>query len=138
MLAVLTPTSSPRRATMEIKVIDGKVSLRIDGAYTAEELSKLAQQIGQARAQIAKDPETPQGLSLEAIALPKWYTELNTFVGLHQLCLRGSLGWQAFLLSPIDVASLIHLFSGQLAQLLRAQGTTAATAAAATSNDDPD
>lgn len=121
---------------MKIEVIDGKVSLTIDGTYSAEELSKLVQQIGQARAQIAKDPENPVGLAMEGQPIDHWYTERNAFLGLHQLSLRTNLGWQTFLLSPPHVGQLIHHLAAQLTHVLLAQTAPAAALSGPDNNSD--
>jgi len=122
---------------MKIEITGDKVSLDITGTYTAEELSKLIQQIGSARGQIAQDPPTPEGVEMEAVLRPSWYTEFNALVGMHQLCFLNNLGWQAFLLPPQDGASLIHFLAAQLRQLCDVKDAIAAAEAAHSNSGNP-
>ncbi|MDH1291792.1 hypothetical protein N5C43_11040 [Comamonas terrigena] len=43
---------------MKIQVKDGKVELKIEGAFNSEQLQELIFQIGEARREIASDPES--------------------------------------------------------------------------------
>ncbi len=56
----------------------------------------------------------PVGQTLQAIALPDWYTEIEPSTGLTNLCLRHpGLGWLAFLLPPAHLDQMTELWAQQ-------------------------
>jgi len=103
---------------MKVEVADGKVSLAIDGSYTAQELLEVIQQISEARAQVAQDPTSPVGLPLKMPAGAAWYTEYNALLPGHMLCFLNGLGWQGFLLPTPNAAKLASHLTAQVANVL--------------------
>ena len=119
---------------MKIEVKDGKVSLQIDGSFTAEQLTNLVQQIGQARGEIAQDPMTldDQNIPIPTAIGASFWTQFDPEKNLTVLFYRNvGLGWMGVTFTPEHVALLISLWSQQLLQA----SPTPSNPAAATSND---
>lgn len=116
---------------MKIEVKDGKVSIQIDGAFTAEQLTQLAVDIGEARRQIASDGDTPNG---QPVYLPTngryWAHYIPELGGTVLMFKLPTTGWTGMPLAPAEVANLM----GELARQLATGATATATAA---NQDDP-
>lgn len=91
------------------------VTLDIRGTYTADELRQVLQEVCAARAQIAKDPATPVGLSPPVAINGHWYTEAlsgDPAIGVLAILVPG-FGWAAVSLSNRDRCLLAHYLIGQ-------------------------
>lgn len=118
---------------MKIEVKDDKVSLQIDGAFTAEELTDLVAQIGEARAQIADDGDTPEGQPAYLANNARYWSMLTPDRRASLLLLRlPANGWVGIPLPLAEVANLAGIFIRQLAG-----AAAAATGEAAAADPDP-
>lgn len=113
----------------KIEVIDGKVSLHIDGTFSAQELADLVSQLGEARQQIAQDPATPEGLALNLLTNPAYWTTYQPELGMTVLTYKDpAVGWTGVALPPAEVARLVGYFGNQLALATTTTGTDATAA----------
>jgi len=119
---------------MKIEVKNGKVSLQIDGAFTAEELTDLVAQIGDARAQIADDGDTPEGQPAYLANNARYWSMLtpDRRASLLLLLRLPANGWVGIPLPLAEVANLAGIFIRQLAG-----AAAAATGEAAVADPDP-
>lgn len=100
---------------IEVDPISKSVTLDINGTYTAQELLGVVEQIGKARAEIAKDPTDPVGVQIQSVFSPAYWTEPYPSLGGSLLAfLHPGLGWIGFIL-PLDaVAALTNFMTNQL------------------------
>lgn len=94
---------------MEIKINGNTASIAISGSYTAEELLDVLHQIGDARAQIAKNVATePTGQSMALALNPPYWTERSPKTGMQSLVafLHPGFGWIGMTMTPIEAARL--------------------------------
>lgn len=118
---------------MNINAKDGKVTVQVDGTFSASELLDLVEQLGKARAQIADDPATLSGANAEikAIAAPSYWTEFNTGLNMSLFAYKHpGLGWMGVALPPVEIARLIGYLGNQLVAV-----ATAASASASSADD---
>jgi hypothetical protein len=116
-MAAPTPTIHLKGAGMTIEVTGDKVSLQINGAFTSEETRSLIQQIAQARAQIADDPQalTGHAADIQVVGGVAWWTEFKPAFGMSMVAYRHpGLGWIGVLLPPAEVAQLASYLALQL------------------------
>lgn len=120
---------------MKYEVKDGKVSLHIEGEYTADELAQLVAQIGEARSQIAADPDAPgRGTPIHIAKNSRYWTIYSAEMGGSLLTFRNqSLGWTGIVLPVVEVANLIGYLAGHLAT-----ATTSAQSGEGAERHDPE
>ena len=122
---------------MDIEVMGDKVSLRLEGDYTAQELLELMQRLGQARAQITQDPPTPVGLKIDATVNPPYWAEFIGEIGCSGVFMRHpGFGWLGFALPPVEAGRLANYLHAQVVNVLAATTTAAQGAAALPANND--
>lgn len=115
---------------MEINVnaTSNSVTINIDGTFTADELRALLEQIGQARAQIASDPDSPVGLPIAVAPNPAYWTEPLPQGGGSFIALRHpGYGWLGFAFTLAEAAKLSNYITGQLLAAATATATGGGT-----------
>jgi hypothetical protein len=112
---------------MKIEVTGDKVSLQIEGAFTSDELVDLLSKIGEARAQVAKDGDSPQeaGRVLLVTSFRYWTIPAQDQSGSMLFFRLPTTGWTGITLPHPEVARLIALLAAQLT--IHACATTAVT-----------
>ncbi len=102
---------------MKIEVTGDKVSLQIEGAFTSDELVDLLSKIGEARAQVAKDGDSPQeaGRVLLVTSFRYWTIPAQDQSGSMLFFRLPTTGWTGITLPHPEVARLIALLAAQLA-----------------------
>lgn len=116
---------------MNIEVKDGKVELKIEGEFNSEQLQKLLYQIGDARKQIASDPESlaDTNVEIQAIAFPPYWTEHSDRTQNQSLFAfkHPGFGWLGLLITPLEISRLIGYFGNQLVRGATINGATEPT-----------
>ncbi len=115
---------------MKVHVKDGKVELKIEGEFNSEQLQELIFQIGDARKQIASDPDSLSNADMElpVVTSPTYWTEHSDRTHNQTLFAfkHPGIGWLGVILAPLEVSRLIGYFGNQLVRGATIAGTTEA------------
>lgn len=104
--------------TRRIEINGERVTVEISESLDAQQLSELLLQLGEARTQIAKDPDNPDGLAMMMAIDPRYFTEPDMAHRSSRIALRHpAFGWMAFLIPAVELARLTGLLTNQLREL---------------------
>jgi len=120
-----------------IEVKDGCVSVNVNETLNAEDLTKLIEELGNARAQITQDPDRPQeGTAYQTLFEPRLWTFWGPQTGGNFMLMtrHPQFGWRGVMMTPRTASEISVYLSQYLAARVAVTGqpTTAPTAAQAT------
>ncbi|WP_152969403.1 hypothetical protein [Paracidovorax avenae] len=120
-----------------IEVKNGRVSVNVNQTLNVEDLTKLIEELGNARAQIAEDPDRPQeGTAYQTVFEPRLWTFWGpqTEGNFMLMTKHPQFGWRGVMMTPRTASEISIYLSQYLASRIAAtsQSTTAPAATQAT------